>query len=150
MDRRPIWSRPNAILLPPGQPIPSASHRIHPCQENPHVPVVFSNPNTTKILSFIDLQSFDGSWDAHTHSETLSSILEFEIPKPGLSQVIDADIWVTILVVRFLEIRIPEEKNVWCLIVEKARRFVRVRLNASGDMDLLSLEEMAGAAVLIT
>ncbi|APA16089.1 hypothetical protein sscle_16g108590 [Sclerotinia sclerotiorum 1980 UF-70] len=150
MDRRPIWSRPNAILLPPGQPIPSASHRIHPCQENPHVPVVFSNPNTTKILSFIDLQSFDGSWDAHTHSETLSSILEFEIPKPGLSKVIDADIWVTVLVVRFLEIRIPEEKNVWCLIVEKARRFVRVRLNASGDMDLLSLEEMAGAAVLIT
>ncbi|KAJ8062369.1 hypothetical protein OCU04_008913 [Sclerotinia nivalis] len=98
------------------------------------------------MLALIDLQSFDGSWDAH--SETLSSILGFEIPKPRPLQVIDEDVWVTMLLVRFLEDRIPEGKSVWCLVVEKARRFVRARLNTTGDMDLL--EEMAGAAVQIT
>ncbi|KAF7950078.1 hypothetical protein EAE96_007378 [Botrytis aclada] len=91
----------------------------------PPVPIVNSLSNTMSVLALIDLQYFDGSWDAN--SETLSPILRVEILKPRSSLLIDADAWVTMLVFRFLEDIIPEEKNVWCLVVEKARRHLHLR-----------------------
>ncbi|KAI9643283.1 hypothetical protein NHQ30_007900 [Ciborinia camelliae] len=125
MDRRTIEIKKGGVrLLPPPIPAPP-------------------NPNTTKVLALIDLQSFDGSWDAN--NEILSSILEFEISQPGPPQGINNDVWVTMLVVKFLKDRIPEEKNVWYLVVEKALQYVRAHLHTAGDM--ASLEEMAGAAV---
>ncbi|TGO82081.1 hypothetical protein BPOR_0927g00040 [Botrytis porri] len=52
----------------------------------------------------------------------------FEIPKPRSSLLIDTDAWVTMLVFRFLEDSIPEENNLWCLVVETARCEVLVIL----------------------
>ncbi|THV44484.1 hypothetical protein BGAL_0631g00040 [Botrytis galanthina] len=36
------------------------------------------------------------------------------------SLVMDIEVWVTMLVIRFLEDSKPEENNVWCFVVEKA------------------------------
>ncbi|KAH9206639.1 von Willebrand factor type A domain-containing protein [Leptodontidium sp. 2 PMI_412] len=71
-------------------------------------------------------------------------ILGFEIPKPPLDGASD-EAWVTMLVVKFLEERMPKEKDVWDLVVKKAREYVRKCLETRGELHLL--EEMAGAVV---
>lgn len=106
-------------------------------------PVAPPNRNPTKVLALIDLQGFDGTWN--TDSENLLlDILGFEIPKPPLDGMSD-EAWVTMLVVRFLEERMPEEEDVWGLVVEKAREYVRRFLETREMLHLL--EEMAGVVV---
>lgn len=165
MERHALWHPGRGVRVP--LPSPSASGNFQQSPKvteprlssgaeasilsttatvNPPAPVASPISNITKVLALIDLQSFDGSWDANDKS--VASILEFEILRPGLPKVIDNDVWITMLVVKFLEDSIPEEKNVWCLVVEKARRYVRARWDTIGD--LASLEEMAGAAVQTT
>ncbi|TEY86653.1 hypothetical protein BOTCAL_0004g00070 [Botryotinia calthae] len=162
MQFRSLSRTPDTVTLPTivSQPSP-VSPKPQSSQENtkprpssgvkivtlpiitPPVPVVYPLSNTMSALALIDLQSFDGSWNAD--SENLSSILRLEIPELKTSLVVDIDVWVTMLVVRFLEDSIPEENNVWCLVVEKARRYVRNNLDT--DSDMTSLERMAAAAI---
>ncbi|CZR68404.1 related to Vault poly[ADP-ribose] polymerase [Phialocephala subalpina] len=106
-------------------------------------PVAPPNRNPTKVLALIDLQGFDGAWNTDSES-LLLDILGFEIPKPPLDGVSD-EAWVTMLVVRFLEERMPEEEDVWGLVVEKAREYVGRFLETRETLHLL--EEMAGVVV---
>jgi hypothetical protein len=106
-------------------------------------PISPLNPNLTKVLALIDLQHFNGLWNTDSENRLLD-ILGFEIPRPPPVSVSD-EAWVTMLVARFLEDVIPEEEDVWGLVVEKAREFVRECLENGGDLQLL--EEMAGLAV---
>lgn len=61
------------------------------------------------------------------------------------SLAMDIEVWVTMLVIRFLENSKPEENNVWCLVVERARQYVRNNLDTKSD--IASREEMAAAAI---
>jgi len=74
----------------------------------------------------------------------LLEILGFEIPKPPPEGVTD-EAWVAMLVVRFLEERMPEEEDVWGLVVEKGREYVRKCLETGRELQLL--EELVGAVV---
>ncbi|KAJ8069031.1 hypothetical protein OCU04_002705 [Sclerotinia nivalis] len=93
------------------------------------------NSNSMKVLALIDLQSFDGPWNI---SKSLLHILGFEIPKPpqGMSE----EAWITIFIVTLLEEKVPEEEDVWGLVVEKARKYLRTNL---GTEDPHLAEEIA-------
>ena len=98
------------------------------------------NPNPAKVLALIDLQRFNGAWNSNSE-KLLLNILGFKIPEPP-SNGMSKEAWVTMLVIKFLEECIPEEKDVWGLVVEKAREYVRKCLASGGELHLL--EEMAG------
>jgi len=63
------------------------------------------------------------------------------IQRNPTSVIVIFNTWVTMLVVRFLEEMMPEEEDVWGLVVEKAREYVRECLE-TGELQLL--EEIAG------
>ena len=106
-------------------------------------PIPPPNPNPTKVLALIDLQHFNGVWNTDSENRLLD-ILEFKILRPPQVSVSD-EAWVTMLVVRFLEEMMSEEEDVWGLVVEKARGYIRGCLENGGDLQLL--EEIAGLVV---
>jgi hypothetical protein len=62
----------------------------------------------------------------------------------AITTVEDTRNWITMLSARFLE-KMPEEEDVWILVVKKARGYVRECLENEGDLHLL--EGMAGTVV---
>ncbi|KAE8450876.1 hypothetical protein EG329_005316 [Mollisiaceae sp. DMI_Dod_QoI] len=102
------------------------------------------NPELTKVLALIDLQSFDGTWNIDSEKPLLD-LTGLDVTKSPPNGVSD-EIWVTIVVLRFLEDRIPKEEDVWGLVVEKARACIQRYLGPGGDLQLL--EELAARVVV--
>jgi hypothetical protein len=90
---------------------------------------------TEKVARLIELQTFDGSW---TGGEDIKGILGFS---GGMEwkQGVEMAVWITLLVVKWLEIMASEEEGVWEMVGEKARGW----LEGCGVMDLESLEQAA-------
>jgi hypothetical protein len=92
-----------------------------------------------KVLALISLQEFEGSWPAD--DKKVGEIMRFEIPKaPGGEEL---KVWVTLLVVKFLEEKCSGEEGTWGLVVEKARGW----LEGLGFIEVESLEAAAGTFV---
>ncbi|RFU32904.1 hypothetical protein B7463_g3467, partial [Scytalidium lignicola] len=67
------------------------------------------SPNLVKVFALIDHQCFNGAWTGD--SEGLLPLLGFDIPMPPPAGVSDES-WVTMLIVKFLEERMPGEEGV--------------------------------------
>ncbi|KAF4635477.1 hypothetical protein G7Y89_g2626 [Cudoniella acicularis] len=92
-----------------------------------------------KLHGFIALQNFDGSWPAD--DDEISAILGLPVgenPQGG-----DKSVWVTLIIVCFLEMKMAEEEGTWGMVVEKARGW----LEGCGPMDLEDLEKQASEVV---
>jgi hypothetical protein len=98
-----------------------------------------SKSESEKVLALIALQDFEGSWP---YDKEVGQIMGFEIPQRPKGG--EQKIWVTLLVVCFLEQKMSGEEGTWGLVVEKARGW----LEGSGDMDLEDLEKNAKAFVI--
>jgi len=87
-----------------------------------------SKSEVDRILALIELQEFEGSWLAD--NDEIPIILGFAIPESpnGGSKV-----WVTILVVLYLEVKNADEEGTWGLVVEKAREWLGG--NAEGGLE---------------
>jgi hypothetical protein len=92
-----------------------------------------------KVLAIIALQTFEGSWTDEDEVIEIMGIGRGVVEKAG----VERKVWVTVLVVRWLETRCAEEEGTWGLVVEKARGW----LEGLGVMDLEALEKEAGALV---
>jgi len=88
-----------------------------------------------KVLGLIELQEFDGSWSQE--NADISKILGFTIP----ASTTDHKVWVTMLAVRYLELKRTAKKGTWDMVVEKARDWLAV--NADG------LEELEASATKV-
>lgn len=99
-----------------------------------------TNPSDQVLYSLISLQTFAGFWEL---SDEIVSILVIPREKLGLleNRIIgdkedsaedNQNLWVTLLVVRFLEIYMQEEKDVWELVVDKARAWLGDRKLGEG------------------
>ncbi|CAH8490765.1 unnamed protein product, partial [Heterobilharzia americana] len=81
-----------------------------------------------KHIQLAELQSFTGLWNFD------SSLCEcFELPisdltvylnEPGKSPFLTTATWGTALTIAYLEYFMPEKKNEWCLLVDKARNWL--------------------------
>jgi hypothetical protein len=89
-----------------------------------------------KVIALINLQEFDGNWSYPNNK--VWEILGFE-------SVADTDtgedVWTTLIVIKFLEIKCAEEKDTWKFVVEKARGWLK------GVTDLDRLERKAQEVV---
>ena len=83
-----------------------------------------------RVLALISLQDFEGCWVPTTE---VDEIMGFEIPvnpKTG-----DQMIWITLVVVCFLEQKMASEEGTWALVVQKARSWLEA-------LELMNLEEL--------
>jgi Vault protein inter-alpha-trypsin domain/von Willebrand factor type A domain len=84
-----------------------------------------------KMHELILLQNFDGSWDLGAalfailgvKKETLAAVFTEEF-KAKLAGVMSEKVQATIAAIVFLEVRVRGEKEVWEMVVEKARAWV--------------------------
>jgi hypothetical protein len=95
--------------------------------------------DTDRVLALIDLQAFDGSWGPDR--EQLSTVMGIAVPQAPAG--VDEKIWVTMVAIRYLEVRMSDEDGLWVMVVQKARAYVYE--NAHGAVQ--ELEELAGAMV---
>ena len=71
-----------------------------------------------KVHAIIGMQDFEGAWE---YSDELVKILEVNVGK----EIHITKEWVTTLVIRWLEDKMQGEKDVWELVVEKARAWLQ-------------------------
>ena len=90
-----------------------------------------------KVLTLIELQDFDGFWavDGDKHAFLIMGIKDTAAPSG-----VDANVWLTVLVIKFLQEKCAEEEGTWELVVEKAKAW----LDTSGLDDIAGLEKKAG------
>ncbi|KAH7400312.1 von Willebrand domain-containing protein [Cadophora sp. MPI-SDFR-AT-0126] len=90
-----------------------------------------------KVLALIELQDFDGFWASDSKKRAFNIVGVKDTDSPV---GVDAKVWLTILVVKFLQEKCGEEQGTWELVVEKARAW----LDGCGVDGLEGLEEKAG------
>lgn len=109
-------------------------------------------PLTTRdqAKALIALQSFEGSFVLSTTLAALLQVpfvnLEAKIKGfcgSGLSDGLMKDVWATVLAVMMFERKLAAEKDVWELVVEKAKLWVAELDGLKGE-DLKKLEMLAG------
>ncbi|MAD85570.1 MAG: hypothetical protein CL912_21630 [Deltaproteobacteria bacterium] len=90
-----------------------------------------------KVLALIELQDFDGFWasDSDKHAFLIMGVMDIDAPDG-----VDANVWLTLLVIKFLQKKCAEEEGTWELVVEKAKAW----LDNSGIGDIAGLERKAG------
>jgi len=97
---------------------PAACHSFSPVAiREPEMEYTMESAEN-KVHALIALQSFHGAWPSSAVGE-ISAILGMpvgECPREGVQR----DVWITLLVVRYLELCMSEE-GTWSLVVEKAR-----------------------------
>lgn len=79
-----------------------------------------ASSNNDKVHSIIELQSFEGYWNINEGLRKVMGVDKEIVDLKGQKTT-----WNTILVVTFLETKMEEEKDVWELVVEKARAWLR-------------------------
>ncbi|KAI4142080.1 MAG: hypothetical protein L6R39_005086 [Caloplaca ligustica] len=84
-----------------------------------------------KVHAVIGMQDFEGWWE---QSRALLAILEIAVSGSRGKE------WVTMLVVRWLEVKMKGEKDVWELVVEKARGWLEAQIMGEGEMGRLERE----------
>ncbi|KAL8900360.1 MAG: hypothetical protein Q9207_005730 [Kuettlingeria erythrocarpa] len=89
-----------------------------------------------KVHAVIELQDFEGWWE---HSKALVTILGIKVPRARTKE------WVTMLVVRWLEVRMKAEAEVWELVVEKARTWLEGQVMRKGEGEMERLKREVGA-----
>lgn len=121
-------SYPSAPCPPPPGAMAPSFKKSATSPESYEPPIKTNEPsiktNTDKVLRLIEWQSFDGSWDPK--DTRLREVLGFEIP--NAPQGVDKKIWLTMLVIVFLETKMVDEEGMWGLVVDKARGYVQTAI----------------------
>jgi hypothetical protein len=96
-----------------------------------------------KVARFIELQTFQGSWTFDVEVFSIMGLGDGQSEGVKRQDGVDKDVWVTLLVVKWLEIMAGEEEGVWSMVVEKARGW----LEGQTEMALDALENDAESVV---
>ncbi|CZT12887.1 related to Vault poly[ADP-ribose] polymerase [Rhynchosporium agropyri] len=101
---------------------------------SPTLAIPASSPD--KVLLLINLQHFDGFWAAEIEN---SITLIMDITDSSIPKDVNANIWLTILVIKFLREKCAAEQGTWELVVEKAQAW----LNGCSLINVEALEKEA-------
>lgn len=102
------------------QPQYSPSSIPAPVVSQPKVPESIAE----KVLALINLQDFDGSWSDDTFAAGLIMGLDDLQTHNACPDGADVGIWLTLLVIAFLQEKCAAEMGTWEMVVEKARAWV--------------------------
>ncbi|KAF8856070.1 hypothetical protein BDZ45DRAFT_625561 [Acephala macrosclerotiorum] len=98
-----------------------------------------------KVLALIDLQDFDGFWPSSNTAIPKIINVDPSDSEEGKGSEQERNVWVTMLVIKFLEMKCGDEEGTWELVVEKANKWI-VGLGMEGSIvDLL--EKKAGVVI---
>lgn len=127
-------------------------HRVDISQEEEEEEEVQQLTLRDRTKALIALQSFEGSFSLTSSLATLLEVpfgeLEAKIKASrghGLTDVLMNEIWATVLAVTFFERKLVAEKEVWDLVVQKAKSWM-AGLSGLKDDDLKKLELLAEGA----
>lgn len=109
-----------------------------------------AQPMSPRTKALIDIQTYEGSFKLNATLAALLgvSIADFEAKLAmsvvfghltGLSEEQKRMVWATVFVIRVFESQLAGEKDVWGLVVDKARTWVRT-LMGDGDIKVLEKE----------
>lgn len=96
-----------------------------------------------KVARFIELQTFQGSWTFDVEVFSIMGLGDGQSEGVKRQDGVDKDVWVTLLVVKWLEVMAGEEEGVWSMVVEKARGWLEGQTETALD----ALENDAESAV---
>ena len=83
--------------------------------------VTGAEEETDPLQKIIALQTFEGSWNLDAQLlEIVGLLAQHQAPHD-----VEPKVWATLLAIRFLEGRMSGEREVWVMVVEKAREWLR-------------------------
>lgn len=85
-----------------------------------------SKSTAEKVVAVIELQQFDGSWKT---SQELNAILALNDSSGATTE------WMTMFVVRWLEIKCASEEAIFEMVVEKAREWLAANVSGLEDLE---------------
>ncbi|KIV97463.1 hypothetical protein PV10_01214 [Exophiala mesophila] len=95
---------------------------------------------TDKMHNVIDLQAFDGSWSL---SDELVKVLELPAGYDKMpDNITDKTVWATILTIAWFEKVLADSEDVWEMVVDKAREWLKMKTKLSGE----EIEKLNGEA----
>jgi hypothetical protein len=86
-----------------------------------------------KVARFIELQTFEGSWAFDVEVFSIMGLGEGQSEGVKRQDGVNKHVWVTLLVVKWLEIMAGEEEGVWSMVVEKARGWLEGQTETALD-----------------
>jgi hypothetical protein len=114
-----------------------------------------AQPLSSRTKTLIDLQTFEGYFVLDLALATLLGVsipvlearLMWFVPgNAGLSLEHRKKVWATVLAIKLFETQLARERNVWELVVDKAREWME-GLAGVGVEDITQLEKMAGVVL---
>ncbi|RVX68790.1 hypothetical protein B0A52_07676 [Exophiala mesophila] len=95
---------------------------------------------TDKMHTVIDLQAFDGSWSL---SDELVKVLELPAGYDNMPDgVKDKTVWATMITIAWFEKVLADSEDVWEMVVDKAREWLKMKTKLSGE----EMEKLNGEA----
>ena len=100
-------------------------------------------PRTAESMvhQLVSLQEFDGYWASgsglHNRLAHFMNCDVNQIAADHLHSDLNSNMWMTALVVVFMEDKLASEKSVWEMIVEKARRWLEQQSDAAKSEEVL-------------
>ena len=87
--------------------------------------------------ALIDLQTFSGAWSWNAELFSILGVSESNGNKEalGVETVAEPEIGATALAIAFLESRVPGKKDVWEMIVSKAREWLEQKVGGAKRVD---------------
>ncbi|CAG8973614.1 hypothetical protein HYALB_00009766 [Hymenoscyphus albidus] len=87
--------------------------------------------NEENIHAIIELQNFNGSWSSNAETDILEIL---GIETSGRPDIVDGNIWITLVVVYYLEKNMADEEGTWALVVQKAKDWLSAESASPADM----------------
>ncbi|KAI4089734.1 MAG: hypothetical protein LQ344_005195 [Seirophora lacunosa] len=111
--------------------VPSWAGDDDSASAEPAAAAAAAKTDNEKVHAVIEMQDFEGWWQ---HSEALAALL-------GARRIVGARSkeWVTMLVVKWFEVRMRDEEEVWELVADKARAWLQEQV--MGDEEMKRLED---------
>jgi len=76
-----------------------------------------------KVHAVIELMEFEGYWSADEHRRGIFAIIGVKANGPTEKQ--RQNVWLTVLVIAFLQKEMKTEEELWCMVVEKAEDWLK-------------------------
>ena len=105
------------------------------CHQDQYDPMkAIGGGDSVGLQDIIDTQNSSGIFKWH---ETLENVLKMDLEevtkiKPAISGL-SLDVWITTLVLTYLEIKMKDHRDLWELVADKAKKIARRELNKEMD-----------------
>uniref|UniRef100_A0A5K3G0P7 Rubis-subs-bind domain-containing protein n=1 Tax=Mesocestoides corti TaxID=53468 RepID=A0A5K3G0P7_MESCO len=103
---------------------------------------------TDTVVRLAELQDFGGFWNMDKKLSELLNLTTGQMSSTRPSEVKDDRMWATALVIAYLQVRMPDRREEWEMMVQKATDWLQMEHNWTDASPLLGDAEKALAKLL--